>query len=213
MSDPTLLIFQLLVLLFSVMVHEISHGAVALRLGDPTAKLAGRLTLNPLKHLDFFGSFLLPLSLYFLSGGAMVLGWAKPVPYNPLNLKNPRAGAGAIGAAGPLSNITIAIVFGLILRAITPWALAQGFAPLVLLLNIIVFVNVLLAIFNLVPIPPLDGANILFSLLPPGSREAQQFLFRYGFFILIFFIVSGFKFIMPFVYGLYRLIAGGAGVL
>lgn len=213
MSDPTLLIFELIVLLFSVMVHEISHGAVALRLGDPTAKLAGRLTLNPLKHLDLFGSFLLPISLYLLSGGAMVLGWAKPVPYNPLNLKNPKAGAGLIGAAGPLSNIAVALAFGAILRAAGPWAEAQGFTAMLLLLNIIVFVNVLLAIFNLVPIPPLDGANILFSLLPSGSRAAQQFLFRYGFFILIFFIVFGFQFIAPLIYGLYRLIAGGAAAL
>jgi Zn-dependent protease len=168
------------------------------------------LTLNPIAHLDLFGSFLLPISLYFLSGGAFILGWAKPVPYNPLNLKNPKAGAGIIGAAGPLSNLAIAIIFGIILQVIFPWAMASGFGALVLLLNIIVFVNVLLAIFNLVPIPPLDGANILFSFLPPGAREVQQFLVRYGFFILIFFIIFGFQFISPLVYGLYHLIAGGA---
>ena len=116
MDTTVILIFQLIVLIFSVMIHEISHGYIAEYLGDPTARLAGRLTMNPLKHLDFFGSFLLPVSLFLLSQGGFVFGWAKPVPYNPVYLKNPKAGAGKIACAGPLSNLLIAVSFGALLR-------------------------------------------------------------------------------------------------
>ena len=210
MSSPSFLIFQLAVLIFSVMIHEISHGAVALRLGDPTAKLAGRLTLNPLKHLDFFGSFLLPISLYFLSSGTMVFGWAKPVPYNPMNLRNPKKGAGIIALAGPLSNFAIAIVFGVIVRIFAPMLGVES--TFVFFLNLIVLMNVLLAVFNLMPLPPLDGSNILFSVLPAAYAGIQQFLLRYGFFILIFFIVFGFPFLVPIVSAIYNVLVGSAGV-
>src|SRR3989344_8699741 len=108
--DPIFLAFQIIVLIFSVMIHEISHGAVALKLGDTTARDLGRLTLNPLKHLDPIGSFLLPLILAI--SHAPVIGWAKPVPYNPFNLRDPKRGAAIIGVAGPISNIALAIVFG-----------------------------------------------------------------------------------------------------
>ena len=209
MNSPLVIIFQLLVLIFSVMIHEISHGAVALRLGDPTAKNAGRLTLNPLKHLDFIGSFLLPLALFFLGGP--IFGWAKPVPYNPLRLKNPKAGAGLIGAAGPLSNILLAIVFGILLRLLLPWSALEVVGILIGLFQVIVLINIALAIFNLLPIPPLDGSNILFALLPRKYYLLQQFLARYGFYLLLFLIFfGGFNFIAPIILGLYRLIAGSA---
>jgi len=142
-------VFQIIVLIFSAVIHEISHGFTAEKLGDPTARLAGRLTLNPFKHLEFFGSFILPLSLYFLSGGRFIFGWAKPVPYNPLNLKNPLRGGALIALAGPLSNFIIAIVFGIILNIIGPNT------PISSLFLIIIYINVLLGVFNLVPIPPL----------------------------------------------------------
>lgn len=207
-----ILIFQLAVLLFSVMIHEVSHGAVALKLGDPTAKNAGRLTLNPLKHLDAFGSLLLPISLFIISGGTFVLGWAKPVPYNPANLKNPKAGAGMIAAVGPLSNFLVAAVFGLILRLIFPLA-ANGFiGSLVLLLNTIVATNVILAVFNLVPLPPLDGSNILFAILPPRFGFIQNFLSRYGFWILILFLLFGFQIISPLFEIIYKFLAGPAAL-
>src|SRR3989344_5320828 len=99
--------FQLIILIFSAIVHEVSHGTIADKLGDPTARLAGRLTLNPIKHLDPFGSVILPLSLFFASGGALFFGWAKPVPYNPINLKKPRRDAGLIALAGPVSNLVM----------------------------------------------------------------------------------------------------------
>lgn len=213
MNEAMFLIFQLAVLLFSVMIHEVSHGLVALKLGDPTAKNAGRLNLNPLKHLDLFGSVILPLLLFTLSGGRFIFGWAKPVPYNPLNLKNPKKGSGIIAAVGPISNLLVAVVFGIILRLIFPFASTELVGNLIVLLNTIVLVNCLLAIFNLLPIPPLDGSGILFSLLPAEWREVQLFLTRYGLFILILFIAFGFGFISPIIAGLYKLIAGPAALL
>ncbi|MEK7192196.1 MAG: site-2 protease family protein [Patescibacteria group bacterium] len=212
MNQVLLLVFQLSVLLFSVIIHEVSHGTVALKLGDRTAKDAGRLTLNPLNHLDFFGSFILPLSLFLLSGGQFVLGWAKPVPYDPRNLKNPKSGSGLIGAAGPISNLLVAAVFGLALRLILPLAGFEVVETLIFLINYIVFINVLLAIFNLLPIPPLDGSGILFSLLPNNFNRLKEFLLRYGFFILIIFIFFGFQLLIPLVHWIYQAIVGPAAI-
>ena len=149
-------IFQIAILLFSVVVHEVSHGAVAYALGDPTAKNEGRLTLNPLSHLDFFGSIVLPIILYMTSG--FIFGWAKPVPYNPYNLKNQKYGPAMVGIAGPLSNLIIAVVFGFLVRFSYALNLPQAFFEIALY---IVFLNLILTVFNLVPIPPLDGSNIL----------------------------------------------------
>lgn len=189
------IVFQLAVLLFSVVIHEVTHGYVAERLGDPTARLAGRLTLNPLKHLDPFGSVILPVILYLASGGGFVFGWAKPVPYNPLNLKDPEKGAAIIAGSGPLSNLGIAIAAsGLYHLAFAAPQLPYSFANL---LSIIVIINVVLAVFNLVPIPPLDGSKILFSLLPDSAFRFKEFLARYGMFILLFFIFFGFRTIVP----------------
>lgn len=205
MSDSLVVIFQLAVLIFSVMVHEISHGAVALRLGDPTAKNAGRLTLNPLKHLDPFGSLFLPLMMFFLGGP--IFGWAKPVPYNPLRLKNPKIGAGLIGAAGPLSNLLLAGVFGLLLRGIALYASGGMGETLYLFLQMIILINIALAVFNLIPVPPLDGASILFVFLPESQYKLRAFLSRYGFYIIILIIVfDGIRFIGPVIEWLYRII-------
>lgn len=198
-----LILFQILVLIFSVMVHEISHGLLALRLGDTTARDSGRLSLNPLKHLDPFGSVVLPLLLAALGGP--VFGWARPVPYNPMNLKNPKRGSGLIAAAGPISNLAVAIVFGLVARALS---VSFGGSPIFLLVNLVIIINLALAIFNLIPIPPLDGSGVLFSLLPRSAYKFQEFLTRYGFFILILLIFSGLSFLSPAVFYLHRLITG-----
>src|SRR3989344_1166355 len=155
-------IFSIAALVMSVVIHEVSHGYAALRGGDQTAKLAGRLTLNPLKHLDPIGSFLVPL-LTSLAG--FTFGWAKPVPYNPYNLRNKRFGEALVATAGPLSNILIAIIFGIIVRVSALYELPVSVAFLKIV-GIIVLINIVLAIFNLVPIPPLDGSKILLSILP-----------------------------------------------
>jgi len=208
MQQFLIVIFQLIVLLFSVMVHEVSHGAVALKLGDETAKKADRLTLNPLKHLDPIGSFILPLSIFLFTGGRMIFGWAKPVPYDPRNLKDPRIGAGIIGAAGPASNFVLAIVFGLIIRLLLPYQAAPNIEALTDLFSVVVFINLLLGVFNLLPLPPLDGSNILFALLPSQWAEIRRFLLIYGFWILLFVIFFLFQYLIPLIALLFRLITG-----
>ncbi|HCX45344.1 TPA: site-2 protease family protein [Patescibacteria group bacterium] len=183
------LIFQLVVLIFSIMIHEIAHGAMALRLGDNTAKRLGRLTLNPLKHLDPVGSVILPLML-ILFNSPILIGWAKPVPYNPYNLKDPKKGAALIGAAGPLSNIVIAVTFSIILSFSAVLGISS---TLMAAIGVIVLINLLLAIFNLVPIPPLDGSKLLFALFPRSWFKAQMIMERNGFLFLLLFIFLGLR--------------------
>lgn len=190
------------------MVHEVSHGAVALKLGDETAKKAGRLTLNPLKHLDPIGSFILPLSLFLFSGGRFIFGWAKPVPYDPRKLKNPRTGAGIIGAAGPLSNFVLAVVFGLFIRFLLPSQEVASVGALIDLFSVIVFINLILGIFNLVPLPPLDGSNVLFAIIPEKWLGFRLFLFRYGFWFLLFFIFFLFPLLTPLIALFFRFLTG-----
>lgn len=174
--------FSLIILLLSIIIHEIAHGSVALSLGDPTAKYAGRLTLNPLKHLDLWGSIIIPLFLFWT--GSQMFGWAKPVPINPSNFRDQKYGSFKVALAGPGANLAIALIFGLILRfflAFIPESLASAF-------SFIVYLNILLAVFNLLPIPPLDGSHILFTFLPYSMQKMKIFLIRFGFSILIFLI-------------------------
>ncbi len=208
MNDFNLLIFQLSVLLMSVIIHEVSHGVVALWQGDPTARFMGRLTLNPIKHLDMWGSFLVPLGLFVFSGGNFLFGWAKPVPYNPYNLRNKKWGAAMVGAAGPLSNFILAIVFGVALRFFPEYSTVPFVQNLFQVFLIIVMLNILLGVFNLVPIPPLDGSKLLFSILPPHMEHVKLFLERYGFVLLLFFIFFAFQAISPVIDSLFRLITG-----
>lgn len=200
MFDP-LIIFQLVVLMCSVIIHEISHGYVAEYLGDSTARVAGRLTINPLKHLDLFGSVLLPLLLAL--AGQPIIGWAKPVPYNPYNLKDPKRGGGLIALAGPLSNLLIAFVLGLAVRAVQVMSLGatlQG-ALLTEMLVVAVTINVVLAIFNLLPIPPIDGSKVVTLILPRRWQLSYDaFWARVGAVIqenFIVFIIILFLFLSP----------------
>jgi len=182
-------IFSLVVLLFSVIIHELAHGYVAYSLGDPTAKYAGRLTLNPLKHLDPFGSIILPL-LLFIAGSPFLFGWAKPVPINPYNFKDQKYGEIKVSIAGPASNLLLTIFFGLILRFI-PDGIISGNPGIAIALSYIVAINIWLCIFNLIPIPPLDGSWILFSFLPASMQSAKIFLKQYGIVILVLLILFG----------------------
>ncbi len=189
------------ILILSVVVHELSHGYMADALGDPTARLEGRLTLNPIKHLDLVGSIIVPI---ITSLAGFTFGWAKPVPYNPHNLKNKRQGEFLIALAGPLSNLFIAIVFGLSIRFMSG-ILGSGF------LNIfayIVVINLVLAIFNLIPLPPLDGSKLLFAVLPNQYSRTRYLLEAYApiwILIVIFFL---WKIVQPLVYLAFGLITG-----
>ena len=217
-------IFLIAILILSVVVHEVSHGYTAYLLGDPTAKRAGRLSMNPFKHLDLTGSFIVPLILVILKS-SFVFGWAKPVPYNPYNLKNQKWGPGLVAISGPLSNFLIAGAFGLValflpldqtakteigLAAVNGAAIfGAGYAPaLFYFSSMVVWINVFLGIFNLIPIPPLDGSKVLFFFLPYRWTNAQIFLEKYGFFILLFFLFSFSSILLPVVFFLFRLFLG-----
>jgi len=197
-------VLQIIVLILSATLHEVAHGYVAYALGDPTAKYAGRLTLNPLVHLELVGSFLLPLGLYILSGGAFVFGWAKPVPYNPYNLKAGKWGPSIVAVAGPLTNLLLALVFGLIVRL----GITNLSEPFIAVAILIVYLNCLLAIFNLIPIPPLDGSKILFTLIPTKVVAIEEFFGKYQFAVLILFIFFGWRIVAVPTTIIFRLITG-----
>ncbi|PIZ85900.1 site-2 protease family protein [Candidatus Nomurabacteria bacterium CG_4_10_14_0_2_um_filter_33_9] len=202
-------IFFIAILIMSVVIHEVSHGFVALRFGDKTALYAGRLTLNPLKHLDMFGSVLLPL-LLVLSHAPFLFGWAKPVPYNPNNLSNRKWGTIAVAFAGILVNIFVAVLFGLILRFSLGTVVSESFISII---SSIVLINLGLAIFNLVPIPPLDGSKILFSLLPGSFYPIISFFEQYSLILIVVFIVFFVDYLYPILIFLYNLITGLAPTL
>ena len=171
------------VLLFSVIIHEVSHGWMAERRGDPTARYAGRLTLNPLPHIDLFGSILLPAML-FLSQSPILFGYAKPVPINPYNLRHPKKDLMWIGLSGPLSNIIIAFVCGLLFRILYRPAMMGFLNPFIALFTLGVIINLVLALFNMIPIPPLDGSRVVLHFLPPEYEYTFRNLERYGMFIV-----------------------------
>jgi len=177
-------IFSLIVLLFSIILHEVAHGSMALRLGDNTAKYAGRLTLNPLKHIDLFGTIILP-ALLVLTRSPFVIGWAKPVPVNPYNLRDPKWGMLKVSLAGPSANFFLAIIFSIFIRFI---ALPETMS---MLFGLIVIYNFAWALFNLLPIPPFDGSHILFTFLPPQFDSLKMFLQKYGLFILLALLFLG----------------------
>jgi Zn-dependent protease len=208
MDSILVIVFQLAILIISVVIHEVSHGYMAYALGDPTAKYAGRLTLNPLNHVDPMGSILVPL---ITSMFGFTFGWAKPVPYNPYNLSNQKWGPGLVGFAGPMANIIIAIVFGLVIRFGSSLPVAYAM-PVLEIATLIVILNLGLTIFNLLPIPPLDGSKVLFTFLPYSLYPVQEFLERNGFMLLLILILLlntlSTDVIFPAVSFLFQLITG-----
>lgn len=199
---PEVFALSIVILLFSVILHEVMHGYVALKFGDHTAERAGRLTLNPIPHIDLFGTILLPAFLIF-TGSPILFGWAKPVPVNPLNFSDLRRGELLVSAAGILANFSLAILAAIIFQVLN--ALPQEFPAYVgSILTFAVLINLVLGLFNLLPIPPLDGSKILMSQLPFNLARQYEKLTPYGFLILLMLLVTG---MLGFIFGLARLIA------
>ncbi len=195
------IIFVILILIFSIIIHEVSHGFAANMLGDPTARLQGRLTLNPLPHIDLLGSIVVP-GLLVLSHAAFFVGWAKPVPYNPYNLRNQRWGEAIVAAAGPLVNLFIAVVFGVLIRiGAAADLLPPSFAYLT---GVVVYINIMLAFFNLLPVPPLDGSKLLKSVLPFRYAHTiarwEAGMAQYGFIITFLFFFAFVSLLWPFFF-------------
>ncbi len=201
--EPEYIIRQIIVsavpILIAIILHEVSHGFVANKLGDPTAKMMGRLTLNPLAHIDLFGTILMPLLLLVSTHGQFVFGYAKPVPINPYNFRNPKRDMAISAAGGPLMNLAIAIVSVIILKYLVIPA-AEGASeevivkiikPLGMMFTASVQINVVLAAFNLIPIPPLDGGRVLMGFLPERQAHALGKVEPYGMIIVLVLLVTG----------------------
>lgn len=189
--DPGMILMQYFCLLFSLCVHEAAHALTANWCGDPTARLMGRVTLDPRKHIDPLGTVVLPL-LMMVSGIPYLFGWAKPVPFNPRNLRNYNRDPVLIAIAGPISNIIIALTCAVVLR-IMFLLLANGIVlpAMNILLMIVIYmmiVNVVLALFNIIPLPPLDGHHVLYYFLPPKGKELMENIGPFGIIIAIVFV-------------------------
>ena len=183
----------IVILILSVVLHEVAHGWVADKLGDPTARRLGRLTLNPIPHIDPIGSLIVPGILLLLNSGFLI-GWAKPVPYNPFNLKNPNMGGALIAVAGPLTNFAVAGIASVVARILHSNFQDGSMDGAIAIIGFIAFINVILAVFNLFPIPPLDGSKVLFAFLPM-SNETKAMLEQNGFLIFLLFILAAQGFI------------------
>ena len=214
----------------SAIFHEYAHGWVAYKLGDNTAKDSGRLTLNPMAHIDPFGSILMPL-LLIMSKSGFILGWAKPVPYNPYNLTDAKYGDAKVALGGPLTNLAIALLFGLLSRLLPLSIFVKQnliisyfngnyeillsamngslFTSIFVISIIACFINLLLMIFNLIPVPPLDGSKVLMTFLPPDWQARMHQIEPYGIFIIMFLLMSGFfSFIWPIIIFLFEIMVG-----
>lgn len=211
--DLSTIIRQIIISVFPILIaitfHELSHGFAANKLGDPTAKMMGRLTLNPIAHIDPFGTILMPLMLIVFTHGQFVFGYAKPVPINPMNFKNPKKDMAISAAAGPAMNIALAIGSKLVLRfildplsVVLPEPVVSTIlAPLIMIFQSSVVVNIVLAVFNMIPIPPLDGGRVLTGFLPYKQAASFSRIEPYGFIIVILLIVTGIAnyFVVPLI--------------
>ena len=187
-------LFLYIIIIFSAVFHEFFHAWMANALGDPTAKHAGRLTLNPIKHMDLMGTVIIPLFLLFFVGG--FIGWAKPVPYNPHNLRDQKWGLTKVAFAGPGANFLIALIFALILRFVP---IVGGFY---IAISWIIYINIFLGLFNLIPIPPLDGSKLIMDLFPKRSQQFLQTGFI-GIFLALFIAIMILSPIAQFIYRIF----------
>ncbi len=196
-------------MLIAITFHELSHGFIANKLGDPTAKMMGRLTINPIAHIDLFGTIIMPLLLLIFTNGQFVFGYAKPVPINPMNFKNPRRDMAISAAGGPATNILLAIVSMLMLKlgvfpllSFAPEGMATAvLEPIAMMLKSSIIINVVLASFNLIPIPPLDGGRVVVGFLPHKQAMSFSKIEPFGFIIVIILIYTHIAdyFVMPLV--------------
>lgn len=197
--DIQKIVVSVIPILIAITFHEVSHGFVANKLGDPTAKFTGRLTLNPIAHIDPIGTLLMPIILFYLSQGQFVFGYAKPVPINPMNFKDPKRDMALSAAAGPLTNITLALLSQIILMhiiipasSVLPGSVSLAvLRPLALMFQFSVIINIVLAVINLIPIPPLDGGRVLIGFLPHRQALSYSKIEPYGFIIVIALFVTG----------------------
>ena len=192
-------------ILIAIVFHELAHGLVAYKLGDKTAKYAGRLTLNPLSHIDIFGTIILPFILLIYTNGQWVFGYAKPVPVNPYNFKNPKTGMALTAAAGPVANLLVAIVCTIIgvkiLNPLQEFIPPFIYEPLIMIIQATINISIVLAAFNLIPVPPLDGGRILLGVLPIKYSQMAEKYEQYGFLIVMVMIITGLTkfFVLPLV--------------
>ena len=192
------IVISIIPILMAVILHEVSHGFVAYKLGDPTAKMLGRLTLNPLPHIDPFGTILMPLMLYTFTNGQFVFGYAKPVPINAMNFKNPKRDMAISAAAGPVTNFTLAAISVILLKhfiapvaMLTPSSMTGTVLnPLAMMLQAGVVINVVLAVFNMIPIPPLDGGRVLMGMLPYQQAMTLGRIEPFGFIIILVLVAT-----------------------
>lgn len=198
-------IFYFVVLIFSIIAHEVAHGLVAEHEGDPTARNLGRITLNPLKHIDWFGSVILP-AILILSGTGFVVGWAKPVPYNPENLHHGRKSEAKVAIAGIIVNLVVALFFGIVIRILL--ALHYQNVALIDGASIIIITNIILALFNAMPFAPLDGFRFFSAVLPARAMSVMRFLEQWSLPLLILFIAFGWAFISPVIFRLFSWLTG-----
>ncbi len=213
MRNPSLVLrmiplpVALVIFFFAIVIHECAHAWMASRCGDDTARNAGRITLNPLPHIDPIGTIIFPL-LLILSRSSFVIGWAKPVPINPYNFNNPRTDLVRVGASGPLSNIGLAIGSSFLVWIFSYLPVGEIKNSIMVILLFSVLINLLLAVFNLLPIPPLDGSQILSGLLPTHMAIKYEGISRYGFIIIFLLLLTGllWAIIIPIVQFLYSLL-------
>jgi len=219
--DIQRIVVSILPILIAITFHEVAHGFIANKLGDPTAKVMGRLTLNPIAHIDLIGTIIMPLALFVLTQGQFIFGYAKPVPINPMNFKNPKKDMAISAAAGPVMNLIIAalslIISEIIARAAVPSASGDisVMEPLRQMFEMSFEINVILAAINLLPIPPLDGGRILVGILPHEQAVSYSRIEPFGFIIVIILYMTGIVsyFIIPLIHIIKLLIALFAGLL